>query len=110
MILRLEDPQHLCEMLVASHHDDVYHCGFAAFFGRQCSVQILSVLAHEVDTKLIIFRHALLLQREQNGSSELVFLELRLHALFQAVVISLVTESVFDLYDLAIGTTHETLD
>lgn len=97
-------------MRVAPHDNDVDHRRLAAFLGHERFVQLLRVPAHEVDVQLLVLALPLLLEREEDGVAELVLLQLRLHALLQAVVVALVAEGVLDLDDVAAGAPHQALD
>ena len=97
-------------MLVAPHDDDLDHGRLAAFLGRESSIQMLHVLAHEAHIQLLRLAHPLLVQHEHDRRLELVPLELGFHALLQAVVVPLVAEGILDLDDVAVGPAHQAFD
>lgn len=106
----LEDLQDFAEVLVGADDDDVDHGRFAALLGGQGPVEVLHVAPHEVDGEWRVFFLSAPLEREQDGRAELVGFQLRFHALFQRVAVTLVAEGVFDGDDVGVGAAHEAFD
>lgn len=101
---------------VAARHDNGNHQRLSALVGLDGLVQVLDVLVDELVVEgqsaalIVVLFHAALLQDYQDGLFELVFLQLRLHALAQAVVVLLVREGILDAADLVVCSTHERLN
>lgn len=101
---------------VAAHNDNGNHQRLSALVRLDGLVQVLNVLIDELVVKrqsaalIVVLFHAALLQDHQDGLFELVFLQLRLHALAQAVVVLFIREGVLDAANLGVCPTHERLD
>lgn len=101
---------------VAALHDNGDHQGLSALVRLDRLVQVLDILIDELVVErqpaalIVVLLHAALFQGHQDGLFEFIFLELRLHALGQAVVVLLVRKGILDAADLLVCPAHERLD
>ncbi len=109
-------PQNFPKMCVAPLNHDRDHQCLTALLALDGVMEFLHVLSYQIRVDPdrspigVVLIHALLLEGHQHRLLELVFLELCLHALGQAVGIFLVAEAGLDLADLVIRAAHECLD